>query len=119
MMFSPAKSPSPSSRTWLMTWLWRTFPKSFRASSQRRARAAGIGGLALVAGRAGREKERSAGVLAELVDQPAEAAGGITQASGGLFGGQAFDEEGAEGLVLALGGVGRGEDVLGECSVCF
>ena len=42
MTFSPANRASPSSRTWLMTWLWRAVPKSFRASKERMAQPAGI-----------------------------------------------------------------------------
>ena len=42
MTFSPANRASPSSRTWLMTWLWRALPKSFSASSERIAQPAGI-----------------------------------------------------------------------------
>ena len=52
------------------------------------------------------DEERAAGVLAEAVDQDAEAAGAVAESSGGLLGGQALDEEGAEGLVLAVRGVG-------------
>src|SRR5271157_6311216 len=40
--FNPANRASPSSRTELMTWLWRALPKSFRASKDRTAHAAGI-----------------------------------------------------------------------------
>jgi hypothetical protein len=40
--FSPAKSAKPWSNTELMTWLCRTLPNSFNASSERIAWAAGI-----------------------------------------------------------------------------
>ena len=56
-------------------------------------------------------KERPRGVLAEAVDQDAEAAGRVAEASGGLLGGQALHEEGAEGLILAVGGVGGLKEV--------
>jgi len=39
--FNPANRASPSSSTELMTWLWRALPKSFSASSERNAHAAG------------------------------------------------------------------------------
>ena len=48
------------------------------------------------------------------VDQDAEAARGIAEAAGDLGGGEALDEEGAEGLVLAVGGVGGLEEGAGE-----
>jgi hypothetical protein len=51
------------------------------------------------------QEEGTAGFLAEAVDQNAEAAGAVAEASGGLVRGKALDEEGPEGLVLAVGGV--------------
>ena len=42
MTLRPAKMASPSSKTKLMTWLWRALPKSFSANSDRMAQPAGI-----------------------------------------------------------------------------
>src|SRR5271157_1932466 len=39
MTLRPAKRASPSSKTELMTWLWRALPKSFSAKSDRTAQA--------------------------------------------------------------------------------
>ena len=61
-----------------------------------------------------RQEEGAAGILAELVDQDTEAARGIAEAAGDLGAGEAIDEEGAEGLVLAVGGVGGLEEDAGE-----
>jgi hypothetical protein len=47
--------------------------------------------------------------------ESAKTAGGITEASGGLFGGKPFDEVGAEGFVLALAGVFGFKEMRGEC----
>jgi hypothetical protein len=44
-------------------------------------------------------------VLAELMAEDAEAAGGVPEASGGLSGGEVIDEESAKRFVLAVGGV--------------
>lgn len=52
------------------------------------------------------------GVLSEMVDQDPETALGVAKAAGGLFGGELVDEEGAQSLVLAVGGVGRLEEGL-------
>jgi hypothetical protein len=49
------------------------------------------------------------------VDEDAKAAGGIAEACGGLGGGEALDEVGAEGFVLAMGGGGGLEEVACEC----
>jgi hypothetical protein len=46
----------------------------------------------------------------------AEAAGRITEPPGNLDGGEPFDEIGAQGLVLAMGGVGGLEEHAGEIS---
>jgi hypothetical protein len=48
------------------------------------------------------------------MDQDAETAGGVAEAAGDLGGGEAVHEEGAEGLVLAVGGVGGIEEDPGE-----
>ena len=52
------------------------------------------------------------GVLAEMVDQDPETARGVAKAAGGLLGGELVDEEGAQSLVLAVGGVGGLEEGL-------
>jgi hypothetical protein len=46
------------------------------------------------------------------VDQDAKAARGVAEAVGGLFGAELVDEEGAEGFLLAMGGVGGLEEGL-------
>ena len=56
------------------------------------------------------------GLLAELADQDTETARGITEAAGSLLGGEFLDEEGAQGLILAVGGVGGREEGLGQVS---
>ena len=76
----------------------------------------GLGGVLGAFGRG--QEEGAVGVLAEVVDQDAEAARGIAEAAGGLLGGESVDEEGAQGFVLAVGGVGGLEESLGG-SVSF
>jgi hypothetical protein len=49
-----------------------------------------------------------------LVDEDAEAPRDVTEAASHLDAGETVDEEGAEGLVLAMGGVGGFEEDLGE-----
>jgi hypothetical protein len=61
-----------------------------------------------------REEEGPLRVVAELVGQDAEAAGRIAAATGGLGRGEAFDEIGAEGFVLAVGGILGLEEEAGE-----
>ena len=78
--------------------------------------AAGVG-LGRLGGRGvTREEEGPPGVLPELMDQPAEAAGSVAEACGGLFGGQPLDKVRSQGFVLAVGRVGGVEEVPGECS---
>ena len=60
------------------------------------------------------EEEVASGILAELVDEDAEAPWGVAEAASGLGTGEAIDEEGAEGLVLTVGGVGGFEEDAGE-----
>ena len=60
------------------------------------------------------EEEVASGILAKLVDKDAEASWGIAEAASGLVTGQSLDEVGAEGLVLAMGGVGGFEEDPGE-----
>lgn len=51
-----------------------------------------------------------------MVDQNAETAFRVAKAAGRLLGGEFFDEEGAQGLVLAVGGVGGLEEGLRRVS---
>src|SRR5258708_34635235 len=51
--------------------------------------------------------------------QPTKAAWGVTEALGGLGGRDPLDEVGAEGFVLAVGGVGRFEEDLPDVAVCY
>ena len=54
--------------------------------------------------------------VAEPVDQDAEAAWGVSELFGGLGTGESLDEEGSEGLVLPVGGVGRFQEEAGFLS---
>jgi len=51
------------------------------------------------------QEERPGGASAKLMAQHAEAAGGVAEAARCLGRGEAFDEVGAQGFVLAVGGV--------------
>ncbi len=62
------------------------------------------------------EEEVASRILAELMDQDAEASWGIAEAVGSLITGQSLDELGAERFVLAMGGVGWFEEDAGEIS---
>ena len=62
----------------------------------------------------GSQEEIASGILAKLVDEDAEAAWGVTEAASGLGTGNAVDEKGAEGLVLAVRGVGGFEESAGK-----
>ena len=70
----------------------------------RRIPLAGMGLPAIV------DEESPLGILAEAVDEDAEATGTVAEAPGGVLRGQALDDEGAEGLVVAMGGVGGLEE---------
>jgi hypothetical protein len=48
------------------------------------------------------------------MDEDPEALWGVAEASGSLSGGDPLDEEGTQGLVLAMGGMGRLEEAMGE-----
>jgi hypothetical protein len=61
-----------------------------------------------------REEEFSFGILAELVTEDPETAGGITKAAGSLGGGEAFDKVGPEGFILTVGGIGGFEKEAGH-----
>ena len=75
---------------------------------------AGVIGRALGSGLAGREEEGALGVAAEGGEQIAQRAGGVAEAGGGLVEGELLDTEGAEGFVLAVVGIGREEEMVGE-----
>ena len=60
------------------------------------------------------EEEVASGILAELMDEDAEAPRRIAEVASGLVTGQSVDEVGSEGLVLAMGGVGGFEEDPGE-----
>ena len=62
---------------------------------------------------AGGQEEAAVGLLAEAVDQDAEARGRVAEALGGLTGRKFVDEVGAEGLVEAVGRVAGQEKALG------
>lgn len=49
------------------------------------------------------------------MDEDAEAARRIAETAGGLGGGEALDEEGTQGLVLAMSGVGWLQEEAGQC----
>ena len=61
----------------------------------------GLFGLGPGAGMGG-EEEGGLGVVAEAVAQDAEGGRGVAEGAGDLVGGAAFDEIGAQGLILAL-----------------
>ena len=56
--------------------------------------------------------------VAELVAEDAEGAGGVAEALRGLRRGQALDEVGAQGLVLAVEGLLGGQEEAGFLAVC-
>ena len=72
----------------------------------------------LLAGRpalaCGGGKEVAVGLVAELVDEDAEAPRRVAEAGGRLGRGEAVDEEGSEGLVLSMGGVGGLQEAAGQ-----
>ncbi|MEK7755026.1 MAG: hypothetical protein AAB654_24075, partial [Acidobacteriota bacterium] len=76
------------------------------------SQALGLGGGFRSFGRG--EEELPLRFLAELVGQNAKASRGVTAAAGGLGGREPFDEVGAEGFVLAVGGVLGLEEEAGE-----
>jgi len=53
-----------------------------------------------------RQEELPTRSMPELMDQNSQAPWGVSEAFGNLGHGESLDEEGAEGLVLAVGGVG-------------
>ena len=65
------------------------------------------------------EEEVASRILAELVDEDSEAPRGVTEAASDLGTGGSINEEGAEGLVLAVGGVGWVQGRLGRGPLVF
>ena len=63
---------------------------------------------------AGGGEEVAVGLAAELVDEDAEASRRVAEASGGLGRWEALDEEGPQGLVLSMGGVGGLQEAAGQ-----
>jgi hypothetical protein len=66
-----------------------------------------------------RQKKGAGGLPPKLTDQDAKTAWGIAEAAGGFLGGEFIDKEGAQGFVLAVGGVGRLEKSLGRVRYVF
>ena len=64
--------------------------------------------------RAGGDEEIAVGLVAELVDEDAETSRRVAEASGRLGRWEAVDEEGPEGLVLSMGGVGGLQEAAGQ-----
>ena len=62
----------------------------------------------------GGKEEETLGILAEVVDQDAKASWGVAVAFGDLGPGEFFNEEGTEGFVLAMCGIGGFEENAGE-----
>ena len=61
------------------------------------------------------DKEVAVGLVAELVDEDAEAPRRVAETSGRLGGWEALDEERSERLILSMGGVGGLQEAAGEC----
>ena len=61
-----------------------------------------------------REEEIAVGDSGGIVDEDTEATWGVTEAASDLGAGNLVDEEGSQGLVLAMGGVGGFEEDAGE-----
>ena len=59
-------------------------------------------------------EEVTIGPVTELVDEDAEAARRVAEASGRLGRREAVDEEGAEGFVLSMGGAGGLQEPAGQ-----
>ena len=63
----------------------------------------------------GGSEEVAAGLMAELMDENAKASWCVAEAGGCLGGGEPFDEEGPQGFVLPVGGVGGLEEPACQC----
>jgi hypothetical protein len=53
--------------------------------------------------------------IAKLVNEDAKTPGGVAEASGRYGGGDPLDEEGPEGFILPVGGVGGFQEPAGQC----
>ncbi len=62
----------------------------------------------------GGNEEGALGIMAELMHENPEAAGGIAELGRGFGRGQAVHNEGPERFILALGGVGGLQKTIGE-----
>jgi hypothetical protein len=67
-----------------------------------------------------RAEKRSAflGVMAKLVAEHPETAGRVAEALGGFGGREFFDEEGAEGFILAMDALVGGEEEGSGLGIC-
>ena len=103
-------SESPSrARARLMSWTERfCFRRATTCSPQ----------PILLAGRSavscGRDEEVALGLIAKFMDEDAKAAGRVTESSGDFGGRDTVDEEGPEGFVLPMGGVGGLQEAAGQ-----
>ena len=62
----------------------------------------------------GRDEEVAFGLIAELMDEDPEAPGCVAEPSGGLGRGETVDEEGPQGFVLPMSGVGGLQEAAGQ-----
>ena len=63
----------------------------------------------------GRDEEVAPGLIAELMDEDPKAPRCVAEASGRLGRGETVDEEGPQGFVLPMGGVGGLQEPAGQC----
>ena len=63
----------------------------------------------------GQDEEVAFGLIAKLMHQDAKAAGRVTESIGHFGGGNTLDEEGSEGFVLPMGGVGGRQEAASQC----
>jgi hypothetical protein len=63
----------------------------------------------------GREEEVRLGVMAKLMDQDPKTSGCVAEPGGCLGGGETVDEEGPQGFVLPMGGVGGLQEAACQC----
>jgi hypothetical protein len=62
-----------------------------------------------------RDEEVASGLIAELMDEDAKAAGCIAELACCFGGGETVDEEGPKGFILPVGGVGRLQEPARQC----
>ena len=65
----------------------------------------------------GETKKTGVGFAAEVVAQDVEGTEGVTEGAGDVLGGAAFDQESAQGLVLAVFGQAWFEEEAAECDL--